>query len=229
MALLKAQKRREAGTRKARALRKQGLIPGVIYGHGRKTQPITMSEHDVTLAVLHGERLLEIELDGKKENALIKEVQYDTFGQEVIHVDLARVRLDERVEVTVPVVLRGTSAGISENGVLHQAANEVTLDCLVSQIPEEISLQVTELNVGEARYMRDLPLPEGAKLVSNSDTMVCSIIVLAEEEEAPPEAEEVEGAAAEPEIIGEKPEEGEEEAEKQPTAATDQSPRRAEK
>ncbi len=212
MALLKAQKRLDAGTRKARALRKQGLIPGVIYGHGRKTQPITMSEHDVTLAVLHGERLLEIELDGKKENALIKEVQYDTFGQEVIHVDLARVRLDERVEVTVPIVLRGTPVGLASDGVLQQAANEVTMECIVTEIPEDISIQVTDLEVGEARYMRDLPLPEGAKLVSNSDTMVCSVIVIAEEE-APPEVAEAEEAAPEPEIIGEKPEpeEGEQE------------------
>lgn len=214
MALLKAQKRGEAGTRKARALRRQGLIPGVIYGHGRKTQPITMSEHDVESAVFHGERLLEIELDGKKENVLIKEVQYDTFGQEVIHVDLARVRLDERVEVTVPIQLRGTPAGVSEGGVLQQAANEVTLECLVSEIPEEIALQVTDLNVGDAQYMRDLPLAEGAKLLSDSDAMVCSVIVIAEEE-APPEVEEGEEVAAEPEIIGEKPEEGEEqEAEK---------------
>ena len=209
MALLKASGRRQAGTHKARALRKQGLIPGVIYGHGRKTQPITMSEHDVEFAVFHGERLLEIELDGKKENVLIKEVQYDTFGQEVIHVDLARVRLDERVEVTVPIVLRGTPAGVSENGVLQQAANEVTLDCLVSQIPEEISLQVTELQVGEARYMRDLPLPEESKLVSDGEAMVCSIVVLAEEEALP----EAEVAAAEPQIIGEKPQEDQQEAE----------------
>lgn len=214
MALLKAQKRGEAGTRKARALRRQGLIPGVIYGHGRKTQPITMDEHDVESAVFHGERLLEIELDGKKENVLIKEVQYDTFGQEVIHVDLARVRLDERVEVTVPILLRGTPAGVSEGGMLQQAANEVTLECLVREIPEEIALQVTDLNVGDAQYMRDLPLPEGAKLLSDSDAMVCSVIVIAEEE-APPEVEEGEEVAAEPEIIGEKPEEGEEqEAEK---------------
>jgi len=210
MELLKASRRRQAGTHKARALRRQGLIPGVIYGHGRKTQPITMSEHDVELAVFHGERLLEIELGGKKENVLIKEVQYDTFGQEVIHVDLARVRLDERVEVTVPIVLRGTPAGVSENGVLQQAANEVTLECLVSKIPEEISLQVTELQVGEARYMRDLPLPEESRLLGDGEAMVCSIVVLAEEE-APPEVEAA--AAAEPQIIGEKPEEGEQEAE----------------
>lgn len=212
MALLKAHKRIEAGTRKARALRRQGLIPGVIYGHGQKTQPITMAEHDVELAVFHGERLLEIELGGKKENVLIKEVQYDTFGQEVIHVDLARVRLDERVEVTVPIVLRGTPVGVSEGGVLQQAANEVTLECLAREIPEEILLQVTDLDVGQAQYMRDLPLSEGAKLLSDSNTMVCSVIVIAEEE-APPEAEEAEEVAPEPEIIGEKPEEGEQDAE----------------
>ena len=203
MALLKAQKRHEAGTRKARALRKQGLIPGVIYGHGRKTQPITMSEHDVTLAVLHGERLLEIELDGKKENALIKEVQYDTFGQEVIHVDLARVRLDERVEVTVPIVLRGTAVGVtSEEGVLTQHLNELTVECLVTAIPDELRLPVTDLHVNESLRVADLDLPEGVKAMEEPETLIASVTVVAEEEV--PAAEE---APAEPELIVEKGEE----------------------
>ena len=216
MPLLKAQKRNELGSRKARAFRKQGLIPGIIYGHGLKPQPITIYEHDVKLAISHGERLLEIDLEGKKQNVLIKEVQYETFGQEVIHVDLTRVRLDERVEVTVRIVLRGTPAGLAEDGVLQQGAKEVSLECLVSEIPEEILRKVTDLNVGDSVYMRDLELPKGAKLLTDANAMVCSVVVIAEEEEAVPvEAEEpVEAEAApevQPEVIGEKKEEDQEE------------------
>ncbi len=119
MAVLKATKREEIGTRQVRRLREQGLIPAVIYGHGEGAVSVTLNEHEVELAIQHGERLLEIEFEGKMHNVLIKEVQWETYGQEVIHVDLARVDLDERVEVTIKIVLKGTPAGASEGGVLQ--------------------------------------------------------------------------------------------------------------
>ena len=208
---IQAQKRDELGTSKARALRKQGRVPGIIYGHGRKNETITVPVHDIELAVGHGERLLEIDLEGKAQNVLIKEVQYDTFAHGIIHVDLARVKLDDRVKVTVPINLKGTPAGLNEGGSLHQTAAEVTLECLVTAIPEAIDHQVSEMNVGDTVSMRDLALPEGAKLVSDPEATVCSITVIAEEPaEAPEEAEVAEGA--EPEVIGEKKEEEGEEA-----------------
>ena len=201
MALLKASKRSELGTRKVRNLRQQGLIPAIIYGHGKDTVPVTLNGHDVDLAIHHGQRVLEIKLSGKKENVLIKDIQYDTFGQDILHVDLARVSLDETVEVTVPIVLRGTPAGAAEGGVLQQIAPDVQIRCLVTAIPEEIRASVNDLKVGESLQMRDLPLPDGADLLSDVDAIVCSVSLVAEEEieEAPPEE-----AAAEPEIIGEK-------------------------
>ncbi len=110
MALLKATARTTRGTRKSRALRAKNQIPGIIYGHGKTPEPVTLDQHEVQLLVSHGERLLEIDIDGQKQNALVKEVQYDPMGNEVLHIDLARVDLDERVEVTVAVRLRGTPA-----------------------------------------------------------------------------------------------------------------------
>ncbi len=214
MAVLKATKRSDLGTRKVRLLRKKGDIPGVIYGHGEEVIPVTLHEHEVELAILHGERLLEVRIGNKKHNVLIKEIQYDTFGHEVLHIDLTRVNLDERVEVTVPVVLRGTPVGIDEGGVLQQAASEVTVECVVTAIPEEIRISVADLKVGDTLHMSDLPLPEGAKLMSDPEAVICSLSIVAEEEEAPVEAEEEETAAVEePEVIGEKKEEGEEEPE----------------
>ncbi len=205
-AQLKATPRNERGTRKARAIRKQGLIPCVIYGHGKDCLSVTLSEHDFNVALHHGERLLEIDLEGKTENVLIKDIQWDTYGQVVLHVDLTRVNLDERVEVTVPIVLRGTPAGAADGGVLQQSANEVRIECIVTGIPEDVRIQVNDLNVGDSLTMGDLELPEGATLLDEPDATICTVIVIAEEQEAPAEEEE---GAAEPEVIGEKKEEDE--------------------
>lgn len=209
MASLKATLRTECGTRAARVLRKQGLIPAVIYGHGKPTVSVTLNEHEVDLAIHHGERILEIVLGRKKENVLIKDVQWDTFGQEPLHVDLARVDLDERVQVTVPIVLRGTPAGADDGGVLQQSAAEVQIEVAVRDMPDEIRLSVNKLAVGETLLMSDLELPAGATLISDAETRICSLIRVAEEVE--PEAPEGE-ESAEPEIIGEKPEEDAKEA-----------------
>ena len=201
MASLAADLREELGTHKARSLRKKGKVPGVIYGHGEPTVHITLNLHEVELAVRHGERLLEIDLGGRKEHALIKEVQYDAMQTDILHVDLARVSLDERVKVTVPIILRGTPAGAAEGGVLSQATAQASVECHVTAIPEDIRVPIAHLKIGGVVKMRDLPLPEGAKLLDDPETIVCSVSVIAEEVVAPVAA--VEGPA-EPEIIGEK-------------------------
>lgn len=205
MAKLKATRRGGIGTRKARRLRAEGEIPGIIYGHGLEPAPVTLNEHDLGAVIQRSERLLEIDLDGTTENVLIKEVQYDTFGQEILHVDLSRVSLDERVEVTVPIVLRGTPAGAAEGGVLQKVAPEVTLECPVMAIPEEIRVSVVEMKIDDVMHMRDLPLPEGAKLTEDPDAVVCNISIVEEEVAEEP----VEEGGPEPEVIGEKKEEGE--------------------
>ena len=205
MAVLKATKRDDTGTRKCRRLRKTGMIPGIIYGHQRAAEAITLSHHDMQVALLHGERVLKVDVEGTEQDVMVKDVQRDTFGQDILHVDLTRVSLDERVTVTVRIVLRGTPAGIEEGGVLRQTASEVELECTVRSIPDEISVPATDLKVGDSLLMRDLPLPEGVTLQADPEAMVCQITVVAEEVEAAPEEAE---AAPEPEIIGEKKEEG---------------------
>lgn len=202
MAKLNATPRSEIGSRKVRALRRRGLIPGIIYGHGQTPQPVTVSEHDVEVALLHGERWLEIAVDGKTQNCLIREVQWDIYGQQVLHVDLTRVELDERVEVQVALVLRGTPKGVTDgDGVLQQNLDQVTVECTVRSIPEEIAVPVGQMGVGDSLLLRDVELPEGAQLADDPDTAVCSVTYISEEEveeEAPAEA-----APSEPELVGE--------------------------
>lgn len=210
MAVLKVSKREGLGTRQCRTLRKAGLIPGIIYGHKRPPEAVSLSHHDIEVALLHGERVLEVDVEGAEQNVMVKDVQYDTFGQQILHVDLARVSLDERVTVTVPIVLRGTPAGLEDGGVLQQAAAELSLECTVRSIPDEIRASVVDLKIGDSLLMKDLALPEGAVLQGDPESMVCNVTVVAEEvEEAAPEEEAV---TAEPKVIGEQPEEGPDQA-----------------
>lgn len=197
--------RTERGSRPARALRDAGRVPGVLYGHGKETITITMSRHDIEVALLHGERVLEIDLEGSADNVMIKDLQWDTFGQHILHVDFTRVNLDERVDVTVPIVLRGTPVGVEqEDGVLQQVATEVNIECTVRHIPDDIQAMVTELKLGDSLLMKDLALPEGATLVDDEETMVCNVIMVAEEVEEPAEEDE---EGAQPEVIGERADE----------------------
>jgi len=203
MAELKATRRSDLGTRKTRALRRQGLTPAIIYGHGKEDLAVAVDQHDLDVAITHGERVLAIDLGGETENVLVKEVQYDTFGQHILHVDLTRVSLTDRVEVTVPINLRGTPAGLAEGGVLQQQAAELTISCTVTEIPEEIRIQVSGLNVGDALQASDIELPEDMTLVDDPNMRICSVTTVAEEEPVE-EAEEAE--TAEPEVITERKE-----------------------
>jgi large subunit ribosomal protein L25 len=209
MALLKATPRTTTGTHKARSLRARQQVPGIIYGHGEPPQNVALPQIEVERVVSRGERLLEIEMEGQTQNVLVKEVQYDPFGNHVLHIDLARVSLDEMVEVTVPIRLRGTPAGAIEGGVLQQTIAEVTIECMVRSIPEDIRTAVDAMKVGDKLFLKDLPLPEGAKLVDDGEMIVATVSIVAEEVVEV----EVEEAAVTPEVIGEKKlEEGEEAA-----------------
>ncbi|HUS91663.1 MAG TPA: 50S ribosomal protein L25 [Phycisphaerae bacterium] len=201
MALLKASTRGEIGTRRVRLLRDKGLIPAIIYGHNELPQPVTLGEHDLELALQHGERLLQVDVDGQVQNVLVKDVQWDTFGHVALHVDLFRVSLDDRVEVTVPVILRGTPAGEADGGVLQQSTMDITIECTVVSIPEEIRVRVNDLKVDDSLQLKDIALPEGMTLLDDGDIVLCTCSVVAEEAEPEPEE-----GAAQPEVIGEKKE-----------------------
>jgi large subunit ribosomal protein L25 len=208
MAQMKATSRKESGSRQVKKLRDKGLTPAIIYGHGEKPVPVTLSEHDLELALQHGERLLEVSVDGDAQNVLVKDVQYDTFGHFVQHVDLLRVSLTERVEVEVQVILRGTPKGIADGGVLNQIAPGIRVECSVASIPEDIRIMVTELGLNESLHLRDIELAEGVKLLDDPDALLCTCAEVAEEGE-PEEGEE---ETAEPEVIGAKKEEEQEES-----------------
>lgn len=204
IASLKASKRDGRGTHKTKRLRKDGQIPGIIYGHGIEPLAVAVSGRELNAILHHGDRLLALDIDGHIENVLVKETQYDPMQQHVIHIDLARVNLDERVRVTVTIVLRGTPAGAADGGVIAQTHGHADIECLVTDIPEEIRVSVADMKLDDVMHMKDLPMPQGARLLSDPEEIVCSVGLVAEEVVAPA----AEGAAAgEPEVIGAKKEE----------------------
>lgn len=196
-------KTRQAMSKKAnRRARQDGWLPGIIYGHKEDPVPVLLPAHELELAIQHGAHILEVDLGQMREQVLLKQVQYDHLGSKMLHVDLTRVSLDERVEVTVQLVLRGTPKGVSEGGVLEQPLSDLPIECVVTQIPEAIRINISELGLGESLHVRDLELPDGVTALTDPETVVCLVRALGEEVEEEAVAEEAEPKAAEPEVIG---------------------------
>lgn len=207
--VLVGEKREGRGTRVARQLRAQGRVPAVLYGHKEATVPLALAGEELASAIRHGSRVVELKLDSGTQQALIREVQWDHLGKDLLHVDFIRVSKDERIHVAVPLEIRGLAPGVTGGGVLDQPLHAVHVECLAIAVPDSIRVNVSELQIGSAIHVRDLHLPPGVKVLDDPDAVVVIIKTPMAEPEAAPAPE---AGAAEPEVIGRKAaEEGEEE------------------
>jgi large subunit ribosomal protein L25 len=205
-----ANKRDELGSRANKRLRDQGQLPGVIYGHKEAVVPIKMNRKEVVTHLDRGTHLFELQLDGATENVLIKDVQYDALGIDVLHVDFTRVDLNERVTLTVSLELKGEPKGEKEGAVLQQVLQEVEIECLVTDIPDRLTQDVSHMEKDSVLHVSELKLPPGVKVLADPEQIVCQVREIREEVIAPAAA--AEEGAAEPEVIGKKKEEEGEEA-----------------
>jgi len=207
---LKAEPRTALGTRRSRALRTTGWIPAIIYGHGETPEAVSLLMHDFQAALARGARTLSVTVGGSPQPYLIKAVQYDHFASTPVHVDLARVSLDERVTIRIGIDLRGTPKGVAEGGFLDQHMAEIEVECLFTEIPGTLHPLVSDLALGQSLLVKDLQLPPGVKVLAEPGERIATVRALEEEPEVvetPAEGEE----AAQPERIGRvKKEEGEE-------------------
>jgi len=183
----------------------RGAAPGVIYGHKEAVVPVSLPKKEVENHLSHGAHVFDVSLDGKSEKVLVKEVQYDHLGIEVIHVDFARVSLDEKVEVSVPIELKGEPKE-AEGGVLQQIISQLEVECLVTEIPDAIRVSVADMKLNDVLHIKDLQLPVGVTTKLDPELIIVTLKEVKEEEVA---AAPVEAEAAEPEVIGKKKEEGE--------------------
>ncbi|MDD4888648.1 MAG: 50S ribosomal protein L25 [Phycisphaerae bacterium] len=205
-AIVKGEKRDPAGRRAASRLRKKGLVPGIIYGHGETPVPVAVNGEQLTEQLHGGALLVDLEMDGATTKLLVKDVQYDHMNSNITHVDLARVSMDERVTVTIPIRFRGTPVGVKlDGGQLLTPLPQVEVECLVIAIPTEIRVNVAELKIGDQVTVKQLELPEGVKVLANPDQVVAVCAEPMKEEVVVAAPGEV--GAVEPEVIGKKEEE----------------------
>ena len=210
-------KRDDTGTRASKRLRKSGLIPGVMYGHGKDAVLIAVEPHALrdaltTSAGTHA--VLDVTFEGQKRGhkAIVKELTLDRVKSNVIHVDFQEIRLDETIETTVAIHFEGEAKGVKAGGMLDESTREVTVKGLVTAIPEHLVVDISELDMNDTLKVADLVVPEGIEIMADPDEVLCSVLpprkVEVEEGVEGEEAAEA-GAGAEPEIVGKKEEEGE--------------------
>ena len=197
--------RERTGTRYADRLRKSGRLPAVVYGQETAPSHVSVDERELLDHLHMGVRVLELQNAGGSDTCLVKDLQFGYLGDNVIHVDFARVNLSQIVTVNVPINTHGAPKLASEPGaMLETIRNEIEVECKVSDIPTEIVVDLTDM--GEALTVGDLPLPDGVKAMLEDDKHIVHITFV-KEEEAEGEEAEVDADGSEPEVITEKKEE----------------------
>jgi large subunit ribosomal protein L25 len=209
-AVLNAAVRTEVGSNAVKKVRKAGRVPAILYGHGEQNVNLSLCAEELHSVLRHGAKLVDLKGD-VADTALVRGVQWNAYGTDVLHVDLTRVSAEERVHVSVPLETRGTAAGAKEGGIVELVVHEVEIECPAGSIPDKIEVRVHELHVGQSLKAGEIPLPEGVRLLVDPDMIVVHCVGRTlEEEELGAEAA---GEVAEPEVIGRKGKAEEEEEE----------------
>jgi large subunit ribosomal protein L25 len=214
---LEAKPRTPGSKNDARRVRKDGKVPAVVYGAGKPTVPVSVDPRQVS-RILQSETgyntVFDLAFDGERTKVMIVDWQYEPIKGALLHIDLKRIAMDQKLRVNVPIELVGEPAGVKQQGgILEQIVREVEVECLPSDIPNAIELPVTDLVFGMVLRVSDLPKNEKVKFVTDPDQPVAHIISIKEEEVPTPEAVAGEAAAApaEPEVIKKGKQETEEE------------------
>jgi len=208
--------REKLGSRYARRERASGRLPAVLYGHGAAPVSISLDARQALRYFHSGEKVFTLEVPGesKGQTVILKDLQFDYLGTNIVHVDLARVDLNEEIEANVHVRLVGDPVGLKKaNTILTHPTVDISIRCTVATLPDHIDVHIGTLDVGQSIHAREVQLPAGVTLLSDPEAVVASVSTVKEEVVAA-EATEVEGEAAQPEVIterkkdedGEKPE-----------------------
>jgi large subunit ribosomal protein L25 len=210
---LSARARTQVGGTVANKLKREGLIPAVIYGGKEGALPLQVGARDISnvLSRARGENILvELEIDNagstSSRMALIQEVQHATLSGGIVHVDFHAINMNEVLHTTVPLEPRGEPAGVkSFGGILEQSLRSLEIECLPKDLPEVLSIDVSGLNIGDSIHVKHIMLPEGVKALDDGDLTVFLVAAPAVVEVAPVAA--AAAVAAQPEVIKEKNEE----------------------
>jgi len=194
--LLKAETRKGTGKGIARKLRRDGEVPAILYGRDVESVPIKISarEWETLMRRVRKNVILTMELHSdkgvEKRPVMIKQVDTGYLGDDVNHIDFLQISMERTVEVEIPIHLTGTAKGVINNGIVEQHLRSIMVECLPTQIPEQIELDVTNLDIGDSIHVSDISL-SGVKLLEHMDVAVVTVIP-PESEEKPVAVEEVE-------------------------------------
>ncbi len=199
---LAAKRRSDLGTGRVARLRRDGQIPGIVYGRGRDPVPVAV-EAKALRAALHTQAgqnvLIDLAIangDRGSQTVMVKELQRDIFVRNIIHVDFYTVDLAQKLEARVPITFIGQAAGIAEGGVFEVHLREIVVECLPTQIPEHIEVNVSELAIGDAIHVRALVVPSDVSVVTPPEEVVATVVLPKVVEEVTPAAATPEAAAA---------------------------------
>jgi large subunit ribosomal protein L25 len=213
---LEAQPRTPGTKNDARRVRKQGKVPAVVYGAGKDATPVSVDPRQVS-RILHSatghNTVFDLAVDGERTKAMIVDWQYEPIKGSLLHIDVKRIAMDQKLKVNVPIELVGEPAGVKQQGgILEQITREVEIECLPGDIPNQVELDVSELVFNMVLRVADLPKSDKLKFLTDADQPVAHVISIKEEEA--PAAEAIAGAAAapaEPEVMKKGKQETEEE------------------
>lgn len=207
---LSAKKRERTGSRYSQRIRNAGGLPAVVYGHKEEPVSITLDAHETVMHLSKGEKVFELDIEGTKQHVLLKDLGYDYLGTNILHVDFARVDLNERVDVNVHIKFVGEAEGLKTAGAIMMHPNtEIELNCLVSNLPDEVVVDLSDMGVDDIIHASDVKLPLASmKLVSEPDMIIAQIQVMVEED-LDAESGKVGAEGASPEVIKEKKEDAE--------------------
>ncbi len=188
-------KSREAvGSWKVRKLRAAGQIPANLYGHGEANLNLSVAKEAVDKLLKHGSKLVSL-TGAVTDTALLREVQWDSLGSEVVHLDFARVSQTEQVEISLPVHLHGEAPGAVGSGQLRFVTHEVTIRCPAASLPEFLTVDISRLQLGQSIHVSEMKLPEGATPVTPPSVVVVQVVA------ASSQADDAAAVATEPELI----------------------------
>ena len=219
--ILEAQQRTPGTKNDAKRVRREGRVPAVVYGAGKDASSVSVDPRQVS-RILHSQSghntIFDLSLDGERTKAMIVDWQYEPIKGGLLHIDLKRIAMDQKLTVEVPIVMKGEPAGVKQQGgILEQVLREVEIECLPGDIPASIEADVSELVFGKVLRVADLPHSDKWQVLTDENQTVAHVITIKEEVVATPEAVAAEAAAgpAEPEVIkkGKQETEGEEGAE----------------
>jgi large subunit ribosomal protein L25 len=194
---LEVKPRESRGSAASRRLRRDGLIPGVLYGRGKNPNPFCVAERDLRRALtgpagLHA--ILDVVLDGQKTThaSILKDYQQDVLSGRLTHIDLQEVRLDQPIHAQVVIELVGESAGTKEGGVLSQVSREINVEALPLEVPERIEVDISAMEMGDTLRLADVPTPEGVTFLDDpEETVLATVTVPTKEVEPEPTEEEL--------------------------------------